>query len=170
MAADGIVITGARENNLRNVSLLRVPERKLVVFTGASGSGKSSIVFDTIAAEAQRQLNETCTAFARNFLPRHGQPDVDTIESLSAAIVVDQKRLGGGSRSTVGTTHHRHLLAAAAPLLPGGKPHPHRPERSGRAGPGRASGGSEPPQLAPTSAGTVPRRTGCCRAPAAPSR
>ncbi|MGI5150805.1 ATP-binding cassette domain-containing protein [Plantactinospora sp. CA-294935] len=102
MAADDIVITGARENNLRNVSL-RVPKHKLVVFTGVSGSGKSSIVFDTIAAEAQRQLNETFTAFARTFLPRYGQPDVDTIENLSAAIVVDQKRLGGGSRSTVGT-------------------------------------------------------------------
>ncbi|MBF9128255.1 excinuclease ABC subunit UvrA [Plantactinospora sp. S1510] len=102
MAADDIVITGARENNLRNVSL-RVPKRQLVAFTGVSGSGKSSIVFDTIAAEAQRQLNETFTAFARNFLPRYGQPDVDTIENLSAAIVVDQKRLGGGSRSTVGT-------------------------------------------------------------------
>jgi excinuclease UvrABC ATPase subunit len=102
VAADDIVITGARENNLRNVSL-RVPKRQLVAFTGVSGSGKSSIVFDTIAAEAQRQLNETFTAFARNFLPRYGQPDVDTIENLSAAIVVDQKRLGGGSRSTVGT-------------------------------------------------------------------
>ncbi len=107
---DEITITGARENNLKNISL-RVPKRKLTVFTGVSGSGKSSIVFDTIAAEAQRQLNETFSAFARNRLPRYGQPDVDTIENLSAAIIVDQKRLGGGSRSTVGT------ITDIAPLL-----------------------------------------------------
>src|SRR5215207_2509735 len=100
--ADYIEITGARENNLKNISI-RVPKRQITVFTGVSGSGKSSIVFDTIAAEAQRQLNETFTAFARNFLPRYGQPDVDTIENISAAIIVDQKRLGGNSRSTVGT-------------------------------------------------------------------
>jgi excinuclease UvrABC ATPase subunit len=100
--ADYIEIAGARENNLKNISL-RIPKRQITVFTGVSGSGKSSIVFDTIAAEAQRQLNETFTAFARNFLPRYGQPDVDTIENISAAIIVDQKRLGGNSRSTVGT-------------------------------------------------------------------
>jgi excinuclease UvrABC ATPase subunit len=102
MLADHIEITGARENNLKDVTL-RVPKRKIVVFTGVSGSGKSSLVFDTIAAEAQRQLNETFTAFARNFLPSYGQPDVDSIDNLSAAIIVDQKRLGGSSRSTVGT-------------------------------------------------------------------
>src|SRR4051812_3716640 len=97
-----IEIRGARENNLKDVSL-RIPKRQITVFTGVSGSGKSSLVFDTIAAEAQRQLNETFTAFVRNFLPRAGEPDVDLIENLSAAIVVDQKRLGGNSRSTVGT-------------------------------------------------------------------
>jgi excinuclease UvrABC ATPase subunit len=102
MLADHIEITGARENNLKDVTV-RVPKRKIVVFTGVSGSGKSSLVFDTIAAEAQRQLNETFTAFARNFLPSYGQPDVDSIDNLSAAIIVDQKRLGGSSRSTVGT-------------------------------------------------------------------
>ena len=97
-----IEIRGARENNLKNVSL-RIPKRKITVFTGVSGSGKSSIVFDTIASEARRQLNETFSTFVRNFLPRYAQPDVDAIENLSMAIVVDQKRLGGGSHSTVGT-------------------------------------------------------------------
>jgi excinuclease UvrABC ATPase subunit len=97
-----ISIVGARENNLKNVTV-EVPKRAITVFTGVSGSGKSSLVFDTIAAEAQRQLNETFTAFARARLPKYGQPDLDSVENLSAAIVVDQKRLGGGSRSTVGT-------------------------------------------------------------------
>jgi excinuclease UvrABC ATPase subunit len=97
-----ITIRGARENNLKNVSL-RIPKRKITIFTGVSGSGKSSIVFDTIAAEARRQLNETFSTFVRNFLPRYAQPDADAIENLSMAIVVDQKHLGGGSHSTVGT-------------------------------------------------------------------
>ena len=97
-----ITIRGARENNLKNVSL-RIPKRKITIFTGVSGSGKSSIVFDTIASEARRQLNETFSTFARNFLPRYAQPDADAIENLSMAIVVDQKHLGGGSHSTVGT-------------------------------------------------------------------
>src|SRR5688500_12331151 len=99
---DHIEIENAREHNLQSVSL-RIPKHQLVVFTGVSGSGKSSMVFDTIAAEAQRQLNETFTAFARNFLPSYGQPDLDAIENISAAIIIDQKRLGGNSRSTVGT-------------------------------------------------------------------
>jgi excinuclease UvrABC ATPase subunit len=97
-----IEIRGARENNLRNVSL-RIPKRQITIFTGVSGSGKSSIVFDTIASEARRQLNETFSTFIRNFLPRYPQPDADAIENLSMAIVVDQKRMGGGSHSTVGT-------------------------------------------------------------------
>lgn len=97
-----IELRGARENNLKNVSL-RIPKRKITVFTGVSGSGKSSIVFDTIAAEARRQLNDTFSTFVRNFLPHYAQPDADAIENLSMAIVVDQKRLGGGSHSTVGT-------------------------------------------------------------------
>jgi len=102
MSQEYITIRGARENNLKNVSL-RIPKRKITVFTGVSGSGKSSIVFDTIAAEARRQLNETFSTFVRNFLPRYAQPDADAIENLSMAIVVDQKHLGGGSASTVGT-------------------------------------------------------------------
>ncbi len=102
MPQEYIEIRGARENNLKDVSL-RIPKRKITIFTGVSGSGKSSIVFDTIAAEARRQLNETFSTFVRNFLPRYAQPDADAIENLSMAIVVDQKRLGGGSHSTVGT-------------------------------------------------------------------
>lgn len=97
-----IVIQGARENNLKNISL-RIPKRKITIFTGVSGSGKSSIVFDTISTEAQRQLNETFTFFVRNLLPKYSQPDADVIENLSTTIVIDQKRLGGNSRSTVGT-------------------------------------------------------------------
>lgn len=97
-----IEIHGARENNLKNVSL-RIPKRKIPIFTGVSGSGKSSIVFDTIASEAQRLLNENFSMFVRNFLPRFSQPDADATENLSMAVVVDQKRLGGGSHSTVGT-------------------------------------------------------------------
>jgi excinuclease UvrABC ATPase subunit len=97
-----IRIKGARENNLKNVTL-NVPKRKITIFTGVSGSGKSSIVFDTIGAEAQRQLNETFSMFIRNRLPRISQPDADAIENLSTSIVIDQKRLGGNSRSTMGT-------------------------------------------------------------------
>ena len=102
MTQEYIEIRGARENNLKNISL-RIPKRKITIFTGVSGSGKSSIVFDTIATEAQRQVNENFSMFVRNFLPRFGQPDADSIENLSMAIVVDQKRLGGGSHSTMGT-------------------------------------------------------------------
>ncbi|MCP1311517.1 ATP-binding cassette domain-containing protein [Paenibacillus tyrfis] len=97
-----IVISGARENNLKNVSL-HIPKRKITIFTGVSGSGKSSIVFDTIASESQRLLNENFSMFVRNFLPRFPQPDADAIENLSMAVIVDQKRLGGGSHSTMGT-------------------------------------------------------------------
>ncbi|HXJ42152.1 MAG TPA: excinuclease ABC subunit UvrA [Bryobacteraceae bacterium] len=102
MSQEYIEIRGARENNLKNVSL-RIPKRKITIFTGVSGSGKSSIVFDTIATEAQRQMNENFSMFVRTFLPRYSQPDADAIENLSMAIVVDQKRLGGGSHSTMGT-------------------------------------------------------------------
>lgn len=97
-----IVISGARENNLKNVSL-SIPKRKISIFTGVSGSGKSSIVFDTIAAESTRLLNENFTMFVRTFLPKYPQPDTDAIENLSMAVIVDQKRLGGGSHSTMGT-------------------------------------------------------------------
>jgi excinuclease UvrABC ATPase subunit len=108
-----IEVYGARENNLKNISL-RIPKQKITVFTGVSGSGKSSLVFDTIAAEAQRQLNETFTSFVQGFLPHYGQPEVDHIEHLNAPIIIDQKRVGGGSRSTVGTYTD---IAAALRLL-----------------------------------------------------
>ena len=97
-----IEIRGARENNLKDVSL-KVPKRKITIFTGVSGSGKSSLVFDTIAAESQRLLNENFSMFVRNFLPRISQPEADEIKNLSMAVIVDQKPLGGGSHSTVGT-------------------------------------------------------------------
>ena len=97
-----IVVRGARENNLKNVSL-DIPKRKITVFTGVSGSGKSSLVFGTIAAESQRLINETYPAFVQQFMPRYGQPDADVLENISATIIVDQQRLGGNSRSTVAT-------------------------------------------------------------------
>jgi excinuclease UvrABC ATPase subunit len=102
MTQEYIELRGARENNLKNVSL-RIPKRQITIFTGVSGSGKSSIVFDTIATESQRLLNENFSMFVRNFLPKYSQPDADAIENLSMSIVVDQKRMGGGSHSTVGT-------------------------------------------------------------------
>jgi excinuclease UvrABC ATPase subunit len=104
-----IQIRGARENNLKDVSL-RIPKRKITIFTGVSGSGKSSIVFDTIATEAQRQLYENFSLFIRNFLPRYPPPEADAIENLSMAVIVDQKRLGGGSHSTVGTVTDIYTL------------------------------------------------------------
>jgi excinuclease UvrABC ATPase subunit len=97
-----ITIRGARENNLKNVSL-DIPKRRITVFTGVSGSGKSSLVFSTIAAESQRLINETYPAFVQQFMPHYGQPDADVLENISAAIIVDQQRLGGNSRSTVAT-------------------------------------------------------------------
>ncbi|WP_276482386.1 excinuclease ABC subunit UvrA [Paraflavitalea pollutisoli] len=97
-----ISIRGAREHNLKNLSL-DLPKHQLIVFTGVSGSGKSSLVFDTIAAESQRHLNETYDSFIRHRLPHYGQPDVDSIAHLPVAIIIDQKRIGGNARSTVGT-------------------------------------------------------------------
>ena len=99
---DVIRVRGARENNLADISL-DIPKRRLTVFTGVSGSGKSSLVFGTIAAEAQRLINETYTAFVQSFMPSLARPDVDALHNLSAAIVVDQERMGANVRSTVGT-------------------------------------------------------------------
>ncbi|WP_117213200.1 ATP-binding cassette domain-containing protein [Allorhizocola rhizosphaerae] len=99
---DLIRVQGARENNLKNVSV-EIPKRRLTVFTGVSGSGKSSLVFATIAAESQRLINETYSAFVQGFMPSLARPDVDLLEGLTTAIIVDQERMGANSRSTVGT-------------------------------------------------------------------
>lgn len=101
-AHDCIRIQGARENNLRDLTL-EIPKRRLTVFTGVSGSGKSSLVFDTVAAESQRLINETYTAFLQGMMPGQSRPDVDRMEGLTTAITVDQSRLGANPRSTVGT-------------------------------------------------------------------
>jgi excinuclease UvrABC ATPase subunit len=99
---DLISVHGARENNLKDISV-EIPKRRLTVFTGISGSGKSSLVFDTIAAESQRLINETYSAFVQGFMPTLARPDVDVLEGLTTAIVVDQERMGANARSTVGT-------------------------------------------------------------------
>ncbi|SDC16741.1 ATP-binding cassette domain-containing protein [Actinokineospora iranica] len=106
---DVIQVRGARENNLADISL-DIPKRRLTVFTGVSGSGKSSLVFGTIAAESQRLINETYTAFAQSFMPSQSRPDVDALHNLSAAIIVDQERMGANSRSTVGTATDAHTM------------------------------------------------------------
>jgi excinuclease UvrABC ATPase subunit len=97
-----IRVRGARENNLKDVSI-DIPKRRLTVFTGVSGSGKSSLVFETIAAESRRLINETYTAFVQGFMPNQARPDVESLEGLTAAIIVDQERMGANARSTVGT-------------------------------------------------------------------
>src|SRR5882757_9860893 len=99
---DLIRVHGARENNLKDVSV-ELPKRRLTVFTGVSGSGKSSLVFDTIAAESQRLINETYSAFVQGFMPTLARPEVDLLDGLTTAIIVDQERMGSNSRSTVGT-------------------------------------------------------------------
>ena len=96
---DVIRVTGGRENNLKNVNL-EIPKRRLTVFTGVSGSGKSSLVFGTIAAESQRLINETYSAFLQGFMPVTARPDVDLLEGLTPAIIVDQERMGANARST----------------------------------------------------------------------
>ena len=106
---DRIRVQGARENNLKNVSL-ELPKRRLTVFTGVSGSGKSSLVFATIAAESQRMINETYSAFVQGFMPTLARPDVDLLEGLTTAIIVDQERLGANVRSTVGTVTDANAL------------------------------------------------------------
>jgi excinuclease UvrABC ATPase subunit len=99
---DFIRVSGARVNNLQDVSI-EIPKRRLTVFTGVSGSGKSSLVFDTIAAESQRLINETYSAFVQGFMPTMARPEVDVLDGLTTAIIVDQERMGANARSTVGT-------------------------------------------------------------------
>src|SRR5881394_2245172 len=99
---DLIRVHGARVNNLKDVSV-ELPKRRLTVFTGVSGSGKSSLVFGTIAAESQRLINETYSAFVQGFMPSLARPDVDSLEGLTTAIILDQERMGANVRSTVGT-------------------------------------------------------------------
>ena len=106
---DIIQVRGARENNLRDISV-DLPKRRLTVFTGVSGSGKSSLVFGTIAAESQRLINETYSAFLQSFMGSPSRPDVDALHNLSAAIVVDQERMGANSRSTLGTATDAYTM------------------------------------------------------------
>jgi excinuclease UvrABC ATPase subunit len=118
---DLIRVQGARENNLKDVSVV-IPKRRLTVFTGVSGSGKSSLVFGTIAAESQRMINETYSAFVQGFMPTLSRPDVDVLEGLTTAIIVDQERMGANVRSTVGTvTDANSMLRVLFSRL--GKPH-----------------------------------------------
>jgi excinuclease UvrABC ATPase subunit len=118
---DLIRVHGARVNNLKDVSL-EIPKRRLTVFTGVSGSGKSSLVFDTIAAESQRLINETYSAFVQGFMPTLARPEVDVLEGLTTAIIVDQQRMGSDPRSTVGTaTDANAMLRILFSRL--GKPH-----------------------------------------------
>ena len=118
---DVIRVHGARQNNLKDLSL-EIPKRRLTVFTGVSGSGKSSLVFGTIAAESQRLINETYSAFVQGFMPTLARPEVDVLEGLTTAIVVDQQRMGADARSTVGTaTDANAMLRILFSRL--GKPH-----------------------------------------------
>ncbi|MER5949707.1 excinuclease ABC subunit UvrA [Streptomyces sp. NPDC001904] len=106
---DLIRVHGARENNLKDVSI-EIPKRRLTVFTGVSGSGKSSLVFDTIAAESQRLINETYSSFVQGFMPSLSRPEVDVLDGLTTAIIVDQQRMGADPRSTVGTATDAHAM------------------------------------------------------------
>src|SRR5258706_8926474 len=118
---DVIRVQGARVNNLKDISV-QIPKRRLTVFTGVSGSGKSSLVFDTIAAESQRLINETYSAFVQGFMPALARPEVDVLDGLTTAIIVDQERMGANARSTVGTaTDANAMLRVLFSRL--GKPH-----------------------------------------------
>ena len=128
---------GARVNNLKDVSV-EIPKRRLTAFTGVSGSGKSSLVFGTIAAESQRLINETYSAFVQGFMPTLARPEVDVLDGLTTAIIVDQERMGADARSTVGTaTDANAMLRILFSRL--GKPHIGSPQRvllQRRLGPG----------------------------------
>ncbi|HEY0443047.1 MAG TPA: hypothetical protein VGC90_02390, partial [Candidatus Limnocylindrales bacterium] len=116
-----IRVHGARVNNLKDVSVV-LPKRRLTVFTGVSGSGKSSLVFDTIAAESRRLIDETYSTFVQVFMPTLARPEVDVLDGLTTAIIVDQERLGANPRSTLGTvTDANAMLRSLFSRL--GKPH-----------------------------------------------
>src|SRR4029453_6132727 len=118
---DVIRVHGARVNNLKDLSI-EIPKRRLTVFTGVSGSGKSSLVFGTIAAESQRLINETYSAFVQGFMPTLARPEVDVLEGLTTAILVDQERMGGDARSTVGTATDANAMLRIL-FSPLGQPH-----------------------------------------------
>ena len=128
---DLIRVQGARVNNLKDVSV-EIPKRRLTVFTGVSGSGKSSLVFATIAAESQRMINETYSTFVQGFMTTLARPDVDVLDGLTTAIIVDQEPMGANTRSTVGTaTDANALLRILFSRL--GQPHIGSPNEIGRA-------------------------------------
>src|ERR1700739_3680500 len=135
---DLIRVHGARENNLKDVSV-ELPKRRLTVFTGISGSGKSSLVFGTIAAESQRLINETYSTFVQGFMPTLARPDVDVLDGLTTAILVAQQPMGADPRSTVGTaTDANAMLRILFSRL--GRPHigsPHALSFTAASGPGR---------------------------------
>ena len=150
-----IRVLGARENNLKDVNV-EIPKRRLTAFTGVSGSGKSSLVFSTIAAESQRLINETYSAFVQGFMPTLPRPEVDLLDGLTTAIIVDQERPGTGVRSTVGTATDANAMlrilfsrlrtaadrAADRLLLQRPDSHGERSDE-GRQGPGRADRGAQ---------------------------
>ena len=166
---DLIRVQGARENNLKDVSV-ELPKRRLTVFTGVSGSGKSSLVFGTIAAESQRLINETYSAFVQGFMPTLARPDVDVLEGLTTAIIVDQERMGANPRSTVGTaTDANAMLRILFSRL--GKPHIGSPQafsfnvavgqrRAARSRSSRAGGKTEKRVASAVTGGMCPRCEG----------
>ena len=144
---DLIRVHGARVNNLKDVSV-EIPKRRLTVFTGVSGSGKSSLVFGTIAAESQRLINETYSAFVQGFMPTLARPEVDVLDGLTTAIIVDQERMGANARSTVGTaTDANAMLRILFSRL--GQPHIGSPTRSPSTSPRCGRAARSPSSAAP---------------------